>query len=36
MGLPTLVTFKAGREVGLLVGLQPKGAIKRAVDQLAA
>jgi thioredoxin 1 len=32
MGLPTLVLFKGGREVQRLVGLQPKPAIKRAVD----
>ncbi len=35
MGLPTLVLFKGGREAGRLVGLQPKAAIKRALDQVA-
>jgi len=35
MGLPTLMLFKGGREVGRLVGLQPKANIKRAIDQVA-
>jgi thioredoxin 1 len=35
MGLPTLVLFKGGTEVGRLVGLQPKANIKRAIDQVA-
>ena len=35
MGLPTLLLFKDGQEVGRLVGLQPKAAIKRAVDRVA-
>jgi thioredoxin 1 len=34
-GLPTMVLFKGGREVGRLVGLQPKPNIKRALDQVA-
>lgn len=35
MGLPTLLIFKGGQEVGRLVGLQPKANIKRALDQVA-
>lgn len=35
-GIPTLILVKGGREVGRLVGLQPKAAIKRAVDQIMA
>jgi thioredoxin 1 len=35
-GLPTLVLFKDGRERQRLVGLQPKEAIRRAVEQVAA
>ena len=36
MGLPTLVLFKGGREVARLVGLQPKAAIKQAVERAIA
>jgi thioredoxin 1 len=35
MGLPTLVLFKGGREVGRLVGLRNKAAIKQAIDKVA-
>ena len=36
MGLPTLVLFRGGQEAGRLVGVQPKGTIKRALDRVAA
>jgi thioredoxin 1 len=36
MGLPTLVLFRAGQEAERLVGVQPKGTIKRALDRVAA
>jgi thioredoxin 1 len=33
-GIPALLIFKGGQEVGRLVGLRPKQAIKQALDQV--
>lgn len=33
MGIPTLIAFKGGKEVGRLVGLRPKPALKQMVEQ---
>ena len=35
-GLPTLLIFKGGQEVGRLVGLRPKPQIKQALDRALA
>lgn len=32
MGIPTLIAFKGGKEVGRLVGLRPKPALKKMVE----
>ena len=32
MGIPTLIAFKGGKEVGRLVGLRPKPALKQMVE----
>jgi thioredoxin 1 len=34
-GIPALIIFKGGQEVGRLVGLRPKQAIKQALDRVA-
>lgn len=33
MGIPTLIVFKAGKEVGRIVGARPKGALKAEIDK---
>lgn len=33
MGIPTLIMFKSGKEVGRIVGARPKGDLKREIDK---
>lgn len=33
MGIPTLIVFKGGSEVGRIVGARPKGDLKKAIDK---
>jgi thioredoxin 1 len=33
MGIPTLIVFKGGKEVGRIVGARPKGDLKREIDK---
>jgi thioredoxin 1 len=36
MGIPTLIVFKGGKEVSRVVGFQPKGNLRKAIDKALA
>jgi len=36
MGIPTLIVFKDGKEIGRSVGALPKEALKQKIDEIIA